>query len=68
MIVQADIDFEEKIDKKTIDSITLYLAQNAPDVVSLLKGLKPAIKKGTKVPKYLIVSLDSITTMLLLLK
>ena len=46
MIVQADIDFEEKIDKKTIDSITLYLAQNAPDVVSLLKGLKPAIKKG----------------------
>jgi hypothetical protein len=43
MILKAGIEFDDdtKIDKKLIDSITYYLAQNGPEVVTILKGIKP---------------------------
>jgi len=38
-IKQSDLRID--LDAKTIDAVSIYLAQNAPEVTRILKGLKP---------------------------
>jgi dsDNA-binding SOS-regulon protein len=38
-IKQSDLDLG--IDEKVLDTLCVYLAQNAPDVTQILKGIKP---------------------------
>jgi dsDNA-binding SOS-regulon protein len=39
-----DADLKLDIDRATIDAVTVFLAKNGPEVVRILKGLKPIVK------------------------
>ena len=44
-------DLQIDLDAKTVEEISIYLAKNAPEVTSILKGIKPITPSVAKIEK-----------------
>ena len=45
------IDLQIDIDAKTVEEISVYLAKNAPEVIGILRGIKPITPPAAKTEK-----------------
>jgi len=44
-------DLQIDLDAKTVEEISIYLAKNAPEVINILRGIKPIKPADTKIEK-----------------
>ena len=44
-------DLQINLDAKTVEEISIYLAKNAPEVTSILRGIKPVTPPAAKIEK-----------------
>ena len=44
-------DLQIDLDAKTVEEISIYLAKNAPEVINILKGIKPITPAAAKIEK-----------------
>ena len=44
-------DLQVDLDTKTMEEISIYLAKNAPEVTSILRGIKPITPAAAKIEK-----------------
>jgi uncharacterized protein len=44
-------DLQIDLDAKTVEEISIYLAKNAPEVTSILRGIKPISPSAAKIEK-----------------
>jgi dsDNA-binding SOS-regulon protein len=44
-------DLQIDLDAKTVEELSIYLAKNAPEVTSILRGVKPITRSAAKIEK-----------------